>query len=241
MVMSSSDANAGAHAPTPETNGDVLLRLFGYFRSSAAYRVRIALNLKGLPYESIPVHLVRGGGEQLTPEFQEKNPEALVPVLIDERAGHAILTQSLAIIEYLDEAYTGPRLLPATPLDRAYVRSIAMSIASEIHPLNNLRVLRYLKHQLHVSEEDKNAWYRHWCEGGLSALERKLVHDPRTGRFCLGDTPTIADCCLVPQLYNARRLQCDLSAIPTLLAIDSRCDALDAFRKAAPAAQPDAA
>lgn len=213
------------------------MKLYSYFRSSASYRVRIALNLKGLAYETVPVHLLRDGGEQLTEAYRKLNPDGLVPALEVEGAA---LQQSLAIIEYLEETHPQPPLLPQSPLDRAWVRGIALSIACDIHPINNLRVLRYLVRTLKVSEDDKNAWYRHWCEQGLAAVETTLVNDQRTGRFCFGDTPTLADCCLVPQVANARRLECDLSRMPTILRINDACQALDAFARAAPAQQPDA-
>ncbi|MBC7502595.1 MAG: maleylacetoacetate isomerase [Herminiimonas sp.] len=216
------------------------MKLYGYFRSSASYRVRIALNLKGLGYESIPVHLVRSGGEQLSPEYRQISADGLVPALVDETAGSGAITQSLAIIEYLEEAYGGPALLPTSPQDRAYVRSIALSIACDVHPLNNLRVLRYLVRDLHVSEADKDAWYRHWCEQGLASIEATLARDDRARRFCYGDTPTLADCCLIPQVFNARRLGCDLSAMPTVQRINNLCETLDPFKRAAPAAQADA-
>jgi maleylacetoacetate isomerase len=217
------------------------MKLYSYFRSSASYRVRIALNLKALSYDVVPVHLLKDGGQQFSPEYRTLSPDALVPTLIDDSVGNAaVLTQSLAIIEYLDEAYAGPRLLPANAVDRAYVRCIALSIACEIHPLNNLRVLRYLVRTLKVSEDDKNAWYRHWCEQGLAAVEATLAKDSRVGVFCYGDSPTLADCCLVPQVANASRLHCDLSAMPTVMRINEACLALDAFANAAPARQPDA-
>lgn len=217
------------------------MKLYGYFRSSASYRVRIALNLKGLPYEVVPVHLLRNGGEQFTAEYRKLNPDALVPALVDEESGDdRALTQSLAIIEYLNDAYPQPPLLPGDPRDRAFVRSIALSIACDIHPLNNLRVLRYLVRELKVSEEDKNSWYRHWCEQGLASLESMLARDARVGRFCFGDTPTLADCCLVPQIANAQRLDCKLSNMPTIMRINEACLALDAFVRALPANQPDA-
>lgn len=218
------------------------MKLYTYFRSSAAYRVRIALNLKGLDVDMAPIHLLRQGGEQMGEAYRSINPEGLVPALVDESGeeGAQVLTQSLAIIEYLDEMYPEPPLLPAAPLDRAYVRSIALAIACDIHPLNNLRVLRYLVRDLGVSEDAKNTWYRHWCENGLAALEKRIAGDGRAGRFCLGDTPTLADCCLVPQLANARRLNVDLSGMPTLLRIEESCAQLDAFVQAEPARQPDA-
>jgi maleylacetoacetate isomerase len=178
------------------------MRLYSYFRSSASYRVRIALNLKGLVFDYVPVHLSRDGGEQFTPAFRSVNSQALVPVL---RSGDDILTQSLAILEYLDELCPNPPLLPATPDGRARVRSLAQAIACDIHPLNNLRVLRYLTNRLGLSDEARNDWYRHWVELGLTALEARLSTEPATGRFCHGDQPGLANCCLVPQLYNARR------------------------------------
>jgi maleylacetoacetate isomerase len=217
------------------------MKLYSYFRSSASYRVRIALNLKGLPYEVVPVHLLRNGGEQFSQEYRKLNPDALVPALVDEVDGvERSLTQSLAIIEYLDETHPSPPLLPQDPLDRGYVRGIALSIACDIHPINNLRVLRYLVRNLKVSEDDKNAWYRHWCEQGLAALETTLSRDGRTGRFCYGDKPTLADCCLVPQIANAQRLNCDLSTMPTVMRINEACVALEAFANAVPSKQPDA-
>lgn len=217
------------------------MQLYSYFRSSASYRVRIALSLKGLSFETVPVHLLRNGGEQLSPEYRKLNADGLVPVLIDEQDGEpAVLAQSLAIIEYLDEKYPEPALLPDNPVDRAYVRSLALSIACDIHPLNNLRVLRYLVRTLKVSEDDKNAWYRHWCEQGLAALEKTLASAGRCGQFCFGDTPGLADCCLVPQIANAQRLDCDLSNMPTIMRINDACLALEAFAIAAPARQPDA-
>ncbi|OZI71149.1 maleylacetoacetate isomerase [Bordetella genomosp. 12] len=213
------------------------MQLYSYFRSSAAYRVRIALNLKGLPYDYQPVHLLKDGGQQLGADYLSLNPSALVPTLVD---GDQAIGQSLAIIEYLDETHPQPALLPATPLARARVRAIALNIACDIHPLNNLRVLKYLKHDLKVEEEAKNAWYRHWVDTGLSALEAMLAQSPETGRFCHGDTPTLADVCLVPQVFNARRFGCDLSAMPTILRIEQACSALPAFQNAAPENQPDA-
>ena len=213
------------------------MKLHTYFRSSAAYRVRIALHLKGLDYEAVPVHLVRGGGEHRQPAYLGLNPAGLVPALED--AGQ-VLTQSLAIVEYLEETHPQPALLPAAALDRARVRAIAQAIACDIHPVNNLRVLQYLTRELGVSEEQKNAWYRHWIGVGLRAVEAMLAGDARTGAFCHGDTPGLADCCLVPQVFNARRFGCELSAMPTVLRIADRCAGLEAFRRAAPEAQPDA-
>lgn len=214
------------------------MKLYSYFRSSASYRVRIALNLKGLSCEVVPVHLLRDGGEQLRADYRRLNPDALVPSLqLDEGT---VLTQSLAIIEYLEEIHPTPALLPVDALDRAWVRSIALAIACDIHPINNLRVLRYLVGEMKLSEEDKNRWYRHWVEQGLAAVEQTLAQDPRAGRFCFGDTPGLADCFLVPQIANAQRMQCDLSGVPTLLRINDACLALEAFAAASPARQPDA-
>jgi maleylacetoacetate isomerase len=212
-----------------------MLTLHNYFRSSAAYRVRIALNLKGLSYEYVPVHLVKG--EQRAEAYRAINPQALVPLLIDDGEK---LTQSMSIIEYLDEKVPHPPLLPATPEGRARVRSIAQAIACDIHPLNNLRVLKYLVGPLGVSEDAKNAWYRHWVEVGLSALETELAADSRTGTFCHADAPTLADICLVPQLANARRSAIAIDPYPTLARIEAHCLALDAFARAAPDRQPDA-
>ena len=212
-------------------------KLYGYFRSSAAFRARIALNLKGLDYASAVIHLVKNGGEQFAPEYRALNPQALVPVLQD---GDLTLTQSLAIIEYLDEVYPEPPLLPATAAQRARVRSIALMIACEIHPLNNLRVLRYLVKDLKVTEAQKDEWYRHWVVSGLEPLETRLANDPATGHCCHGDVPGLADICLVPQLANARRFNIALDAFPTLVRIEQNCMALKPFQDAAPSAQPDA-
>ena len=217
------------------------MKLYGYFRSSASYRVRIALNLKGLDYEQVAIHLVKNGGEQLTPAYRALNPDGLVPALQDELDGETItLTQSMAIVEYLDEVYPDIAMLPSKPLERAYVRSLALSIACEIHPVNNLRVLKYLSGTLQISDEQKNAWYRHWCEVGLAVLEQKLATDNRTGRFCFGDTPGFADCFLIPQIANAQRFNCDMSSMPTIMRIHQTCSEHPAFIKAAPANQPDA-
>ena len=213
------------------------MKLYTYFRSSASYRVRIALNLKGLTYEAVPVHLVRDGGQQHAAEFATLNPSALVPVLMD---GDATLSQSLAIIEYLDETYPEPALLPADPTGRARVRALAQTIACDIHPLNNLRVLRYLELQLGVDAESRKSWYDHWVKLGFAAIERMLIEGPETGHFCHGDRPTLADCCLVPQLYNAERFGVSLAPYPTIQRIGQACLSLEAFHRAAPQAQPDA-
>ena len=209
--------------------------LYGYFRSSAAYRVRIALNLKGLAYDNHFIHLQKN--DQLAHEYAKLNPQKLVPALVDDGQ---VLTQSLAIIEYLDETHPEPPLLPKTPAERARVRALAQAIACDIHPINNLRVLRYLVKDLGLPDEKKDQWYRHWVETGLQAVEALLSGNPATGRFCHGDKPTLADICLVPQVANARRFNCGLSACPTVLRIDAECQKLEAFAQAAPGKQPDA-
>ncbi len=213
------------------------MKLYSYFRSSASFRVRIALALKGLDYDYTPVHLVQGGGQQFTAEFKAMNPAALVPVLDDEGT---VLTQSLAIIEYLEETRPEPPLLPGDAASRARVRAIALSIACEIHPLNNLRVLGYLNKTLGVAEEQRNAWYRHWVETGLATVEAMLAGDPRTGSFCHGDAPTLADVLLVPQIFNAQRFDCRLDHVPTVMRIHRHCLTLPAFAESVPALQPDA-
>lgn len=212
------------------------MKLYNYFRSSASYRVRIALALKGLPYDYMPVHLPRN--EQTGESYAQISASRLVPLLDDDGK---LLTQSLAIIEYLDETHPQPPLLPADAVQRARVRALALDIACEIHPLNNLRVLRYLVHDLKVSDEDKNRWYKHWAETGLEAVERQVANHPQTGRFCHGDTPTLADCTLVPQIFNAQRFECRLDHVPTLMRVFENCMALDAFAKTQPSACPDAA
>jgi maleylpyruvate isomerase len=211
------------------------MKLFGYYRSSAAFRVRIALNLKGLEVDHRFVHLRRG--EQSAPEYGALNPQGLVPMVIE---GPQVLTQSLAIIEYLEETHPEPALLPKEPIERARVRAIAQAIACDIHPLNNLRVLRYLVGPLKVSDEAKNEWYRHWVVEGLTALERSLTPAAGTGTFCHGDKPTLADICLVPQVYNAERADVDLSLFPRITKIVAACRELRAFQDADPAKQADA-
>ena len=213
-----------------------MLKLYTYFRSSAAYRVRIALNLKGLSYQSIPVHLLRSGGEHLEDSYRAINPGALVPSLQD---GAATLTQSLAILEYLEEVYPDIALLPNDVLGRARVRALALIVACDIHPLNNLRVLKYLKGSLQLSEEVRTQWYLHWVQEGLGTIEAHLARDSQTGTFCHGDTPTLADCCLIPQIYNAQRYQVDLSPYPTIAGIHARCAELPAFVNAHPEQQAD--
>ena len=212
------------------------MKLHGYFRSSASYRVRIALNLKGLAYDYVSVHLTRGGGEQLKPEFRALNPQALVPVLQDDGQ---LLTQSLAIIEYLDEVHPRPALLPKDAPGRARVRALAQAVACDLHPLNNTRVLAYLTGPMGLSKEARQTWYCHWIAVGLGALEAALAKDSRTGKFCHGDEPGLADCCLVPQMTNARRFKCDVAPYSTLLRIEKNCQALEAFQRAAPDRQPD--
>jgi maleylpyruvate isomerase len=212
------------------------LKLYGYFRSSAAYRLRIALNWKGLAVEHVPVHLRRG--DQHSPEYLARNPQGLVPMLATDDG--LALTQSLAIIEWLEETQPAPPLLPPAAAARARVRAIALVIACEIHPLNNLRVLKYLAGPLAQPESTRDDWYRHWCDVGLAALETQLAREPATGRYCHGDAPTLADVCLVPQLANARRVAVDLTRYPTLLAIEAACNDLPAFAAAHPARQPDA-
>jgi maleylpyruvate isomerase len=213
------------------------MKLYTFFRSSASYRVRIALNLKGLDYEQAPIHLRRGGGEQLKPAYRVINPQALVPALEDEGR---ILSQSLAIIEYLEERYPKPPLLPSDAADRALVRSMALLIACEVHPIQNLRVLNHLKSDYQQSDDDTIRWARHWIDLGFSALEEMVNTGSSQGEFCFGKTPTMADLCLVPQLANARRFGVDLASRPKLLAIEAACMSLPAFAKAAPEQQPDA-
>lgn len=210
------------------------MKLYNYFRSSASFRVRIALAVKGLAYEYLPVHLAKG--EQKQPEFAAVNAEGLVPVLqLDDGQR---LTQSMAIIEYLDEAHPEPALLPRDAIGRARVRALSQIVACEIHPLNNLRVLKYLVHELQASEDAKNAWYKHWVRLGLQAYEAHLAEQP--GTYSHGDAPTLADCCLVPQIFNARRFDCDLSGLPRTMAVFDACMKLPAFQQAQPSACPDA-
>lgn len=213
------------------------MRLHTYFRSSAAFRVRIVLGLKGLAWEPAYVHLLRGGGEQHAAAFLAVNPQGIVPALEDEGA---TVTQSIAICEYLEETHPVPPLLPADPGERARVRAIMAAIACEIHPLNNLRVLNHLTGSLGFSEEQKLDWYRHWIAAGFLGLEALVARDRPAGPFAHGDRPTLADAFIVPQLYNARRMNCPLDAFPTLVAIDAACRQLPAFHDARPEAQPDA-
>jgi maleylacetoacetate isomerase len=212
------------------------MKLYDYFRSSAAYRVRIALNLKGVTPERAFVHLRHGA--QRGDDYLALNPQGLVPSLVTGDGD--VLTQSLAIIEWLDETHPKPPLLPSDAAGRARVRALALAIACDIHPLNNLRVLNYLTGTLGATDAQKNGWYRYWCDVGLEALETQLARETATGAFCHGGTPSLADICLVPQLANARRVDLDLAPYPTLLSIEAACMALPAFAAAAPSKQPDA-
>ncbi len=209
------------------------MELFNYFRSSASYRVRIALALKGLDYDYRSVHLPKS--EHLNESYSAVSASRLVPLLRDGEHG---ITQSLAIIEYLDETHPQPPLMPADALGRARVRALAQDVACEIHPLNNLRVLRYLVHTLKVSENDKNRWYRHWVETGLEVVERQLAAQP--ARYCHGDAPTLADCALVPQIFNAQRFDCRLDHVPNVMRVHAACMKLPAFDETRPEACPDA-
>lgn len=213
------------------------MRFHGFFRSGAAWRCRIAFGLKGIAPEFVPVHLRRGGGEQKTPAYKALAPQGLVPAL--EVDGH-VLTQSLAIIEWLEETVPEPALLPRDPFERAAVRAFALASACDIHPINNLRVLAYLKDPLGHDQAAVDAWYRHWCVEGLGALETIAAAHAGKGRFVFGDTPGLAEICLVPQLGGARRFGVDMTAYPRLVAVEAACNALDAFVAARPDQQPDA-
>ncbi|MEO8810423.1 MAG: maleylacetoacetate isomerase [Rhodanobacter sp.] len=215
------------------------LVLYSYWRSSAAYRVRIALNLKGLAYETRPVHLVRDGGEQHAPAYHALNPLESVPCLLD---GERVITQSLAIMEYLDEMHPelSTALLPMDARGRAQVRALAMAVCCDIHPLGNLRVLQHLETVFGASEEQRAAWSRHWIEVGFKAIETMLAESAATGRYCHGETPGLADACLVPQVYNALRWKLPMDDYPVIARIHRACNALEAFQRAAPEAQPDA-
>ena len=214
-----------------------LLQLYSYWRSSAAYRVRIGLNLKGLPYEIVPVHLVQDGGQQHSADYRAINPQQLVPTL---GHGQRRLGQSLAILEYLDEVWPDRPLLPATARARQRVRALALLVACDVHPLNNLRVLQYFEREWNVPQPERDAWVKHWITEGFAAAEALLAEHPSTGDFCEGEAPTLADCCLVPQIYNARRFGVDMAAYPTLARIEAACLALPAFDAARPENQPDA-
>ncbi|USX16276.1 maleylacetoacetate isomerase [Oxalobacteraceae bacterium OTU3CAMAD1] len=214
------------------------MKLYTYFRSSAAYRVRIALNLKGLAYEAQPVHLLRDGGQHLAEAYRAVNPSALLPTLEDDDG--AVIGQSLAILEYLEETRPQTPLLPADPAGRARVRALALTVVADTHPLGNLRVLKYIKGEMGLTEEVKLEWHRHWLRSGLATLEALLAGDARTGVYSHGDTPTLADCCLVPQVFNAQRFEVDTAPYPTVMRISAACAALPAFQQAHPAQQPDA-
>lgn len=207
-----------------------MLTLYDYYRSSAAFRVRITLHLKNLPYQKIPIHLINNGGEQHREQYQKINPQELVPAL---KNGSQVLTQSLAIIEYLNELQPTPPLLPEDIYEKALVRAFAISIAADIHPLNNLRVLNYLKNEFAVSDEQKTAWYQHWIMLGFNALEKQIAQRKKSD-FCFGNEPSLADVCLVPQLFNARRFSCDLTPYPNLTRIDANCQQLNPFQLAWP-------
>ena len=213
-----------------------MIKLYNYFRSSASYRVRIALYLKGIPFEYIPVHLVEDGGKQYTAAFRQRNPQSLVPVLED---GSVVLSQSLVILEYLEERYPSPSLLPKDAVLRARARQIALTIACEMQPLCNLRVLQYLSAPLALPDSAKEDWSQHWLMLGFQALEALMARADWRGKFCVGDEPSLADCCLIPQLFTARRFNFDLAAFPTLLQIEQHCQALEAFQLAHPHRQPD--
>jgi len=212
------------------------VKLYTFFRGSSPFRVRIALNLKGLAYDSASVHLVKG--EQRKPPYAAINPQSLVPALVLDDG--QVLTQSLSIIEYLDETHPQPPLLPKDALGRARVRMLALIVACEIHPLNNARTLAHLRKAMSQTDDQVNAWYRHWVADGLAKVEASLNHFPGTGRFCHGDSPTMADCCLVPQVFNAKRFECDTKPYPTVMRIFDECMKLEAFDRAQPAKQPDA-
>jgi maleylacetoacetate isomerase len=213
------------------------MKLYTYFRSSAVFRVRIALNLKAAPYETVTVDIRPAAGDQHKPGYRALNPQGLVPSLATEGA---TLSQSLAIIEYLEEKFPAPPLLPPTPLERAQVRSMALAVACDIHPLNNLRVTRYLHKSMSCDQEALDAWSRHWIDEGFGALEAQAVRLSADGQHMFGSSVTLADIVLVPQMYNARRLKCDLAPYPTLRAISAHLETLPAFARAAPEAQPDA-
>ena len=211
--------------------------LHGYWRSSAAYRVRIALNLKGVDWTQREVSLVRDGGEHREPSFAQLNPQMLVPVL---ESGSSVLTQSMAIIEYLEEVLPDPPLLPDDVTERAQVRALAMSVACDVHPLNNLRVLQYLAGEFKIDSRRRSRWYAHWVTEGMRAFEASLARRPHHSDFCHGDNPTLADVCLVPQIYNARRFEVDLAPFPLIRQVEANCLRLSAFIDAQPENQPDA-
>ena len=213
------------------------LQLYSYWRSSAAYRVRIGLNLKGLAHDIVPVHLLHDGGQQHSDVYRSINPQQLVPVL---GHGNRRLSQSLAILEYLDEVWPTPPLLPSTSRERHRVRALSQLVACDIHPLNNLRVLQYFEQEWSVPQPERDEWVRHWILEGFAAAEAMVAEHPSTGTFCEGNTPSMADCCLIPQVYNARRFGVDMAQFPTLQRIEAACLELPAFDAARPEQQPDA-
>jgi maleylpyruvate isomerase len=214
-----------------------MMQLYSYYRSSASYRVRIALNYKGLPYKHHGVHLVKNGGEQHTPEYKKLNPQAQVPTLID---GNFVLTQSMAILEYLEEKHPQPHTLPKDPERRAYVRQLSLINVADIHPLNNLKVLTHLSGEFGITQEQKTTWYHKWIKQGFDAMETLLDRSPfRNGPYCCGDHVTMSDICLIPQVYNARRYDVDMSPWPLISIIDANCMKLKAFMEASPEHQPD--
>ena len=213
------------------------LRLFSYWRSSASYRVRIALNLKGLEYELIPIDLIRNGGDQNSEDFLNMNPQAMVPVMTD---GGRVFKQSMAIVEYLDEAYPDAPLLPSEIRARGRVRMLAQIIACDIHPLNNLRVLMFLEKEFAIKGKRKTEWYNYWVGEGFQAFETLLTQSPTTGEYCEGDDPGMADCFLIPQVYNALRYHCDMNLYPEIGRIYNNCMSLEEFEAASPERQPDA-
>ncbi|HEX3896601.1 MAG TPA: maleylacetoacetate isomerase [Rudaea sp.] len=214
------------------------IKLYSYWRSSAAYRVRIALNLKGLPYELIPVHLINNGGEHHSEAYQEINPQQKVPTLID---GERIIRQSMAIVEYIEETYDGEhRLMPVMARERARVRALAQIVACDIHPVNNLSVMQYLEHEFNTPQVERDRWTRHWITEGFKGLEKLLATNPSTGQFCEGDEPSLADICLIPQVYNAYRWSVDMDQFPLIRKISDECMKMEAFDRAKPENQPDA-
>jgi len=222
---------------TDSSEGIQMMKLYSYYRSSCSYRARIALHWKGLPYECIPVHLLKNGGEQHKPEYAALNPQELVPTLID---GDFVLTQSMAIMEYLEEKYPTPALMPIDPLQRAYVRQISLVQVADIHPLNNLKVLNHLTTELAISQAQKTEWYHKWIRQGFSATEKLLERSPYfKGRFVCGDQVSMADMCLIPQVYNARRYELPLDDFPLICAIEKNCLELQQFIEASPENQPD--
>lgn len=215
------------------------MKLYSYYRSSSSYRVRIALNIKGVKYDIEPVHLVRNGGEQHSDSYKKLNPQELVPTLVD---GDHTITQAQAIMEYLEETIPEPALLPKDPYARAFARQISMICIADIHPINNLRVLNYITNDLGASQSQKMEWYHHWIKLGFDALEKEIVNNPfhkKDSGFCIGNGVTMADVSLIPQVYNAARYEMDLSAWPTIASINEKCLSLKAFDDASPEKQPD--